>query len=147
MPNGEFAARKLLKQRKHQRMLKKWLKRRKLKNKQKYDPMGTVPRAKGLVLQKFAVEQKQPHSGMIKCVRVQLIKNHKVVGAFCPGDGTVNFIDEHDEVTIEGLGGSQRGRWMHPRNEVQGSSRERHRPRADKERKEGEAEEINVINN
>ncbi|MCW6160515.1 MAG: 30S ribosomal protein S12 [Candidatus Micrarchaeales archaeon] len=109
MPNGEFAARKLLKQRKHQRMLKKWLKRRKLKNKQKYDPMGTVPRAKGLVLQKFAVEQKQPHSGMIKCVRVQLIKNHKVVGAFCPGDGTVNFIDEHDEVTIEGLGGSQRG--------------------------------------
>lgn len=109
MPNGEFAARKLLKQRKHQRMLKKWLKRRKLKNKQKYDPMGTVPRAKGLVLQKFAVEQKQPHSGMIKCVRVQLVKNHKVVGAFCPGDGTVNFIDEHDEVTIEGLGGSQRG--------------------------------------
>ena len=109
MPNGEFAARKLLKQRKHQRMLKKPWKRRKLKLKQKYDPMGTVPMAKGLVLQKFAVEQKQPHSGMIKCVRVQLVKNHKVVGAFCPGDGTVNFIDEHDEVTIVGMGGSQRG--------------------------------------
>lgn len=109
MPNGEFAARKLVKQRKHQRMLKKWLKRKKLKLKQKYDPMGTVPRAKGLVLQKFAVEQKQPHSGQIKCVRVQLIKNGKVVGAFVPGDGAVGYIDEHDEVTIEGLGGSQRG--------------------------------------
>ncbi|MCL5430647.1 MAG: 30S ribosomal protein S12 [Candidatus Marsarchaeota archaeon] len=109
MPNGEFAARKLVRQRKHQRMLKKWLKRKKFKLKQKYDPMGTVPRAKGLVLQKFAVEQKQPHSGMIKCVRVQLVKNHKVVGAFVPGDGSINFIDEHDEVVIEGLGGSQRG--------------------------------------
>ncbi|MCL5433475.1 MAG: 30S ribosomal protein S12 [Candidatus Marsarchaeota archaeon] len=109
MPNGEFAARKLLKQRKHQRMLKKWLKRKKLKLKQKYDSMGTVPMAKGLVLQKFMVEQKQPHSGMIKCVRIQLIKNHKVVGAFVPGDGSINFIDEHDEVTIAGLGGSQRG--------------------------------------
>ena len=84
MPNGEFAARKLLRERRHQRLLKKWLKRRKLKLKQKYDPMGTVPRATGLVLQKFAVEQKQPHSGQIKCVRVQLIKNGKVVGAFVP---------------------------------------------------------------
>ncbi len=109
MPNGEFAARKLVRQRKRQRMLKKWLKRKVLKLKEKYDPMGTVPRATGLVLQKFAVEQKQPHSGQIKCVRVQLVKNNKVVGAFVPGDGSVNFIDEHDEVTIEGLGGSQRG--------------------------------------
>jgi small subunit ribosomal protein S12 len=109
MPNGEFAARKLVRQRKHQRLLKKWLKRRKFKLKQKYDPVGTVPRARALVLQKYAVEQKQPHSGQLKCVRVQLIKNGKIVGAFCPGDGAVNYIDEHDEVTIEGLGGSQRG--------------------------------------
>ena len=109
MPNGEFAARKLLKQRKRQRMLKKWLKRKKLKLKQKYDAVGTVPRAKALVLQKFIVEQKQPHSGQIKCVRVQLIKNNRVVGAFVPHDGSINFIDEHDEVTIEGMGGSQRG--------------------------------------
>jgi len=109
MPNGEFAARRLVRQRKHQRLLKKALKRRKLKLKQRYDPMGTVPRAKGLVLKKFELQQKQPHSGLIKCVSVQLIKNGKVVGAFAPGDGTINFIDEHDEVTIEGLGGSQRG--------------------------------------
>jgi small subunit ribosomal protein S12 len=109
MPNGEFAARKLVRQRKHQRLLKKWLKRRKFKLKQKYDAVGTVPRAKALVLQKIVREQKQPHSGQIKCVKVQLIKNGKVVGAFVPGDGSINFIDEHDEVTIEGLGGSQRG--------------------------------------
>ncbi len=109
MPNGEFAARKLVSQRKKQRMLKKWLKRKMLKLKQKYDPMGTVPMAKGLVLQKFIVEQKQPHSGQIKCVRVQLVKNNRVVGAYVPGDGSINFIDEHDEVTIEGMGGSQRG--------------------------------------
>ena len=90
-------------------MLKKWLKRKKLKLKQKYDAVGTVPRAKALVLQKFVVEQKQPHSGQIKCVRAQLIKNNRVVGAFVPHDGSINFIDEHDEVTIEGMGGSQRG--------------------------------------
>ena len=80
-----------------------------LKLKQKHDPVGTVPRAKALVLQKFALQQKQPNSGQIKCVKVQLIKNGKVVGAFAPGDGSINFIDEHDEVTIEGMGGSQRG--------------------------------------
>ncbi len=90
-------------------MLKKWLKRKMFKLKDKYDPMGTVPRARALVLGKFILEQKQPNSGQLKCVRVQLIKNGKVVGAFVPGDGTINFIDEHDEVTIEGLGGSQRG--------------------------------------
>jgi small subunit ribosomal protein S12 len=109
MPNGEFAARKLVRDRKHQRMLKKWLKRKMFKLKDKYDPMGTVPRAKALVLGKFILEQKQPSSGQLKCVRVQLIKNGKVVGAFVPGDGSIGFIDEHDEVTIEGLGGSQRG--------------------------------------
>ncbi len=109
MPNGEFAARKLVRQRRHQRLLKKPLKRRKFKLKQKYDAMGTVPRAKALVLQKTAVEQKQPTSGMIKGVVVQIIKNGRTVHAFVPGDGAINFIDEHDEVTIEGLGGSQRG--------------------------------------
>jgi len=109
MPNGEFAARKLIRQRRHQRLLKKWLKRRKLKLNVKYDAMGDAPMAKGIVLQKITTEQKQPHSGILKGVRLQLVKNGKKVAAFCPGDGTINFIDEHDEVTIVGLGGSQRG--------------------------------------
>jgi small subunit ribosomal protein S12 len=109
LPRGEFAAKELIKKRKKQRLLKKWWKRKHLKLKQKYDPVGTVPMANALVLQKFAVQQKQPHSGQIKCVRVQLIKNGKTVGAYVPGDGTINFIEPHDEVTIQGLGGSQRG--------------------------------------
>ena len=109
MPKGEFAAKELIRKRKRQRLLNKWWKRKYFKLKQKYDPMGTVPMAKGLVLQKFVLQQKQPHSGLIKCVRVQLIKNGKVVGAFVPYDGSINMIEEHDEVTIQGLGGSQRG--------------------------------------
>jgi len=40
------------------------------------------------------------------CVRVQLIKNGKVVTAFLPGDGALNVIDEHDEVIVQGIGGT-----------------------------------------
>ncbi len=109
MPKGEFAAKELIKKRKKHRMLNKWWKRKYFKLKKKFDPVGTVPMAKGLVLQKFVLQQKQPHSGLIKCVRVQLVKNGKVVGAYVPYDGTINFIEEHDEVTIQGMGGSQRG--------------------------------------
>ncbi len=109
LPNGEFSAKELVRKRKKQRLLKKWWKRRYFKLKQKYDPVGCVPMAKALVLKKFVLQQKQPHSGLIKCVRVQLIKNGKIVGAFVPYDGSINMIEEHDEVTIQGLGGSQRG--------------------------------------
>ncbi len=109
MPNGEFAAKELIRKRKNQRMLNKWWKRKYFKLKKKFDPVGTVPMAKALVLQKFVLQQKQPHSGLIKCVRVQLIKNGKVVGAYVPYDGSINVIEEHDEVTIQGMGGSQRG--------------------------------------
>ncbi|MEM0074580.1 MAG: 30S ribosomal protein S12 [Candidatus Micrarchaeaceae archaeon] len=109
MSNGEFAALKLVKKRHKERMLKKWWKRKYFKLKQKYDPVGTVPMARALVLQKFSLQQKQPHSGLIKCVRVQLTKNGKVVGAYVPYDGSIGFIEEHDEVMVQGLGGSQRG--------------------------------------
>ena len=63
MPNGEFAAKELVRKRKKQRLLNKGWKRKKLKLKQKYDAVGTVPMAKALVLQKFVLQQKQPHSG------------------------------------------------------------------------------------
>ena len=33
----------------------------------------------------------------------------KSVTAFLPRDGAMNFIDEHDEVTIEGMGATQGG--------------------------------------
>lgn len=109
MPNGEFAAKEIIKKRKRHRMLKKWWKRKHFKLKQRFDPVGTVPRARAIVLQKYSVQQKQPHSGQIKCVKAQLVKNGKLINAYVPGDGTINFIDEHDEVTVQGMGGSQRG--------------------------------------
>lgn len=37
---------------------------------------------------------------------MQLIKNGKQVTAFAPGEGAIGFIDEHDEVMIEGIGGT-----------------------------------------
>ena len=67
--------------------------------------------AKGIVLEKVGVESKQPNSAIRKCVRVQLIKNGRQATAFLPGDGALNYVDEHDEVIIEGIGGS-RGRSM-----------------------------------
>jgi len=67
--------------------------------------------ARGIVLEKVGIESRKPNSAVRKCVRVQLVKNGKVVTAFVPWDGGVNYIDEHDEVIIEGIGGT-RGRSM-----------------------------------
>jgi small subunit ribosomal protein S12 len=88
-----------------------WFKRRILKLKQKSDPLGGVSQAKGIVLEKTQVEAKQPHSGLRKCVRVQLTKTGRQVTAFTPGDGATKLIDEHDEVMIECIGGNK-GRAM-----------------------------------
>jgi small subunit ribosomal protein S12 len=109
MARGEFAGRDILKKRKRQRWLKKPWKRKKLKLKEKYDPLEGAPQAKGIVIEKKQLEQKQPHSGLIKCVKIQLIKNGKMITAHAPRTGAINYIDEHDEVVVEGLGGSQRG--------------------------------------
>ncbi|MEK6981988.1 MAG: 30S ribosomal protein S12 [Candidatus Micrarchaeota archaeon] len=109
MANGEYAGRNLLRKRqKHRWLSKKW-KRRTLKLKDKFDPLEGAPQAKAIVLEKIVLEQKQPHSGLIKCVKVQLIKNGKIVSAFAIREKSINQIDEHDEVIIAGLGGSQRG--------------------------------------
>ena len=80
-----------------------------MKLKEKADPLQGAPQAKGIVVEKVGVEAKQPNSAVRKCVRVQLIKNGKTVTAFLPRDGAMNFIDEHDEVTIEGMGATQGG--------------------------------------
>ncbi len=42
------------------------------------------------------------------CARVQIVKNGKQVTAFLPGDGALNFVDEHDEVMLQGIGGSMK---------------------------------------
>ena len=70
------------------------------------DPLEGAPQARGIVIEKVGIEAKQPNSAIRKCVRVQLIKNGKQITAFAPGDGAIGFIDEHDEVVIEGVGGS-----------------------------------------
>jgi small subunit ribosomal protein S23e len=50
------------------------------------------------------VEAKQPNSAIRKCVRAQLIKNGKKIAAFVPRDGSMNYVDENDEVLIAGFG-------------------------------------------
>ncbi len=73
------------------------------------DPLEGASQAKGIVLEKFELEAKQPNSAMRKCVRVQLVKNGKQVSAFAPKAGAIKLIDEHDEVMIEGIGGRKGG--------------------------------------
>jgi small subunit ribosomal protein S12 len=111
MAKGLFAARHLKEKRKRLRWKDRYYKRRVLKLDVKADPLEGAPMARGLVLEKVGVESKQPNSAIRKCVRVQLIKNGRQATAFLPGDGALNFIDEHDYVVIEGLGGP-RGRSM-----------------------------------
>jgi small subunit ribosomal protein S12 len=89
----------------------KYYKRRMLMLDKKADPLEGSPQARGIVLEKVGVESKQPNSAIRKCVRIQLVKNGKQITAFLPGDGALNFIDEHDEVRVQGIGGSM-GRSM-----------------------------------
>jgi small subunit ribosomal protein S12 len=86
MPKGLFAARKLKENRKKWRWSKTQYKRKKLKLKQKADPLEGAPMASGIVLQKVGRESKQPNSAIRKCVRVQLKKNGKAITAFLPGE-------------------------------------------------------------
>ncbi|MBY9009698.1 MAG: 30S ribosomal protein S12 [Candidatus Lokiarchaeota archaeon] len=106
-PKGLYAARQLRNIRKKLRWSKTKYKRKKLKLKQKVDPMEGSPQALGIVLQKVGRESKQPNSAIRKCVRVQLKKNGKTITAFLPGDGALNFIEEHDRVVVEGIGGAK----------------------------------------
>ncbi|MBD3155401.1 MAG: 30S ribosomal protein S12, partial [Candidatus Aenigmarchaeota archaeon] len=101
MARGEFAARKLKEDRKRFKWKNQKYMRRQLNLKRK-EPLEGAPQGRGIVIDKRTCEQKQPHSGLIKTVRVQLIKNNIRVTAFVPGDHAIDKIDEHDEVLIEG---------------------------------------------
>jgi small subunit ribosomal protein S12 len=105
MGQGKFAARKLVRDSNKFRWADKNYARRELNLDVKSDPLEGAPQARGIVLEKVGVEAKQPNSAIRKCVRVQLIKNGRQVTAFACGDGAINFIDEHDEGEIEGIGG------------------------------------------
>lgn len=103
--SGLNAAKKLMKRRKQFRLSKKKFIRRILDPKRTSGPLEGSSQAKGIVLEKIQLEAKQPNSAMRKCARIQLIKNGKQVTAFLPGDGATKYIDEHDEVVIECIGG------------------------------------------
>ncbi len=102
---GLKAGTKLKKRRKVSRWKDRDYLRRVFKLRQKSDPLRGSSQAKAIVLEKVQLEAKQPNSAMRKCVRVQLIKNGKKVTAFVPGYNAIKFIDEHDEVMIECIGG------------------------------------------
>lgn len=105
-PKGVYAARKLKMKRKNFRWSQRDYKRKMLMLDIKADPLEGAPQARGIVIEKVGIESRQPNSAVRKCVRVQLIKNGKQVTAFLPKDGALNFVEEHDEVIIEGIGGS-----------------------------------------
>jgi len=105
LANGLYTAKKLKKERQKLRWSDRYYKKRVLKLKEKSDPLEGAPQGRGIVLEKIGIEAKQPNSAIRKAVKVQLVKNGKVVTAFAPGDGAINYIDEHDEVIIEGIGG------------------------------------------
>ncbi len=105
MGKGIYAARKAKSNRKKFQRRDANYARRNLHSAKKADPLEGAHMGRAIVLEKVGIEAKQPNSAIRKCVRVQLIKNGKQVTAFCPGDGAIKFIDEHDEVLIVGMGG------------------------------------------
>lgn len=109
MAKGEFAARKLESDRQKWKWKNPKYKKKKAGLREKHDLLKGSPQGRGIVIEKRGVTAKQPNSGIRKCVRVQLIKNGKQLTALAPKDGAIKFIDEHDEVIVEGIGGAQGG--------------------------------------
>jgi small subunit ribosomal protein S12 len=106
MGKGLNAARKLKQDRQSFRWHDMDYKRRALDLRRRTDPLEKSPQGRGIVIEKVGIEAKQPNSAIRKCVRIQLIKNGKMITAFAPGDKAISFIDEHDEVMVEGIGGA-----------------------------------------
>ena len=104
MGSGEFAAKKLEDERKKFRWSDKTYLRRVLKLKEKHDPLKGDSQASGIVLEKVGIEAKQPNSAIRKCAKIQL-KDGSRITAFAPRNHAITFIDEHDEVLVEGIGG------------------------------------------
>jgi len=106
--NGEFAAKKNIKNR------IKWNKKdprykRSVKVHKKEGLLEGAPQGKGIVIEKKGITARQPNSGIRKCVRVKLIKNGKELTALAPKDKAIKFIEIHDQVTVEGIGGRKGG--------------------------------------
>jgi len=108
MARGEFSGRSTRMKRKKFRWHDIRYKRRVLQL-WKRDPLEGAPQARGIVIDKRGVEQRKPASGLIKAVRVQLLKNNIQVTAHVPGEGAIDHVNEHDEVLVESIGGAQGG--------------------------------------
>jgi len=67
-PKGEYAARKLVQKRKKFRWKDSYYKRKMLRLDKKADPLEGAPAARGIVVEKYGVESKQPNSALRKCV-------------------------------------------------------------------------------
>jgi len=104
---GLMNARKLKNRSKKNRDSDKVYKKKRLGITLKFDALKGSSQAKGIVVSKIQKEAKQPNSAMRKCCRVQLTKNGKTETAFIPGNLAQKFVDEHDEVIIERIGGKQ----------------------------------------
>ena len=100
-----MAGKRLVMRRNKSRWSSKDYVRKTLNLKVKADPLAGSHQAKGIVLEKRQIEAKQPNSAMRKCCVIQLLKNGKHITAFIPGDNAQKFINEHDEVLIECIGG------------------------------------------
>ena len=109
MGRGLFSGSKMKSDRLKFRWKDRGFKKREAKRRQggvlKHDPLQGSSQAKGIVIEKVGVEAKQPNSGIRKAVKISLIRSGNKLTAFAPGDGAINFIDEHDEVMVEGIGG------------------------------------------
>ena len=111
MGRGLFSGSKMKSDRLKFRWKDRGFKKRESKRRQggvlKHDPLQGSSQAKGIVIEKVGVEAKQPNSGIRKAVKISLIRSGNKLTAFAPGDGAINFIDEHVEVMVEGIGGRQ----------------------------------------
>ena len=104
--SGLNAGKKLRLRRRQFRWSKKWFIKRSLGLDIKADPLKGSSQAKAIVLEKVQLEAKQPNSALRKCLKVQLLKNGRPITAFVPGNNAIKFIDEHDEVLVECIGGT-----------------------------------------
>ena len=104
---GLAAGRKLKNRRKALRGKDQYFVRRVLGLKKKSDPLTGSHQANAIVLEKVQLEAKQPNSALRKCIKCQLVKNSRKITAFVPGDNAIKYINEHDNVIVECIGGAK----------------------------------------
>lgn len=106
---GLFNGRMLLKRKARVRFSKSRSRAHFMGTWKKYDPLEGAPQAKGIVLEKVEITPKKPSSGKRKSCKVQLTKNGKMITAYVPYSKGISFVDEHNDVMVERIGGAQKG--------------------------------------